>query len=315
MSNNLDFLRTAVFMNKDSNTDEDGNVEVLASKDFNQMFLDPYKSMIINEAGRVKMTMDMSEDENGNLIEEKKYFTKGDYIREYEAYNEAVKSYVIMNVKDALLSIGSSFVDALAGQFVYDVVPQEEHYEFEFPYSLLTKNDKDIVEDAYNEIFYGNLLSPFKLYEDDDQVVDINISTQHRVGVQFDKLYSVLVRKYFDTIVTKTACYYINKPAILPDFYKGFFDKTLTPFEKNGYNNLYGYVSIALREMMQPYIENFKDAMYIMANTVSSMLIAYTANIDNMSYDEYMRTNPFAYEILIEKYGKEEDNEEENEDE
>ena len=299
---NLDFLRTAVFLNKEFTKETDNIVDghiKMDSREFNQIFLDPYKSMILNTAGRLKTATYEEYSHDEFTMRE---ISKDDLL-------SCVKSYSIMNIEDVLMSTGASFIDDLASQFIYEDVNYEEHYEFDTPFDLLKRSDNNIVVNAYNEIDCDKKFLTAISYTNENYDNEKDLTVQNVVGCIFDALYSVFVRTYYNKIVTSIAIYYISRPTMIKDFYKSFLDENFVPFTENGYNNIYSYITIALRDMMKPKIEIFKDTLYIISNTVSSMILGY--KIDNYSntYDNFMHKNPFAYEILIEKYGNKEEKE------
>ena len=289
---NIDYLNTAVYLNKESQKDEQGNLK-LYSRDFNQILLDPYKSFIINTAGRLKT------ENSSSYCTEEWYDTNALY--------ETIKTYIITSVTDVLMSCGAAFIDVLHDQFLYGRVDIESHYEFEYPFSMITKNDEDIVEKAFKDnLNTRNLRADLR-----DLVIKYNanegdITIQRTISIIMDGMYATLLRTYFDKMINKIATFYINTPEIIDDFYISFLDKQLIA-EENSYNNSYNFVSLTLRDMVAPYLEKFKDCLFVIGNTVSSMIMGYTPDAYKKSYDEFIRENPFAYELLVEKYGKQQE--------
>ena len=164
---NLDLLRSAVYLDKESNRDEDGRVKV-ASKDFNKMFLDPYKSFTLNTLAR------LASNEEGPI----KY--DNTMIRDISGLYETIKSYIIMNLRDLLIATGAGFIDDLSSQFLYDEdEDMDDHYEFEFPFSMITKNEKDIVEEAYTEVFKNFNLKELIVYHTNRLIIQIFSSFPH----------------------------------------------------------------------------------------------------------------------------------------
>lgn len=306
---NLELLRSAVYLDKESNMDEDGRVKV-ASKDFNKMFLDPYKSFTLNTLAR------LASNEEGPI----KY--DNTMIRDISGLYESIKSYIIMNLRDLLIATGAGFIDDLSSQFLYDEdEDMDDHYEFEFPFSMITKNEKDIVEEAYTEVFKNFNLKELVEYhtnldpknEMDSQCIG-DVTIQRRIGILFDSLYSVLLRTYFDRLIVEIATYYLGKPNFIKGFYASFLEQEeFIPYEDNGRNNAYTFISVALRDMIQDRLETFKDGLFVMVNTVSSMILGYSQYSYDMSFEEYIQNNPFVGEIMHEKYDNEDDEEESEE--
>ena len=213
-----------------------------------------------------------------------------------------------------VLSTAYAYIDALASQFIYEKTKYEDHGEFRFPYKMIEDSDEeDQIDYVCNTVFDIDQLGYLCLKHNSLKETDISIET--RVSICFDRLYAILMRVYFDKLVTKITIYYLNRPEMSSDFYQSFLDKQLTPFKANGNNNLYNFISIALRDLMSTYLEYFKNSLYVMSNTVSAMIIAYTDNASNMSYKDFLNTNPIAYELLEEKYSNDNENEEETENE
>ena len=183
---NLEFLKTAVFVNKE-NTKE----KILASNEFNNLFIDPYKSFTINTATRLKVN-----DENLKFNQQSKQtfgFGQGsDLIKDQEAAAESILTYITLNTRDLVLSTAYAFIDALASQFIYEKTKYEDHGEFRFPYKMIEDSDEeDQIDYVCNTVFDIDQLGYLCLKHNSLKETDISIET--RVSICFDRLYAILI--------------------------------------------------------------------------------------------------------------------------
>lgn len=296
---NLDFLRSAVYINREKEIDKN-SVSDNGSTTFNKMFVDPYKKYTMDFAGSLKIKRESISDDRLKSLNTNTKFC-------------AIKSYVYTNLKDILLSLGASFVDDLQSQFIYDKSTIEQHYEFEFPFSIITKHDRDIVEDALLDVYFErNIKDIIKNFKEND---DLSTYILVYLNSIMNSLYSYFVSHYFNQIVINTTTFYLNHPEICSDFYKSFFEMDLVPFKNNGYNNLYNYISIALRDMMDEKLKEFNNCLSVISGTVQAMILGSYCNDYKLSFDEYVTVNPFIYEILVQENDADSDEEGEEEDE
>jgi hypothetical protein len=256
----------------------------------NKMFLDSYKTNLLNIAGRLKSNPTSIPIKVGSMID------------------ESISSYVIMNVRDVLLTLGNSFISDI---FNYDKADSSKFMLMDsrnIPYDLIfsntVENQYDVITELYTFVF-----------PDDSSFTDL-ISTkpesgssydsytiQVKIGESFDKLYSILIEKFFDKMVHKLAREICAVDGRMDYFYATF----IAPFDNTNKDKSYALmrfeITNRLRELILPYIEIFKDKMYEISNTTASMVLGLDFYNYEIRYDDFLKSNPFVYEILMEKYG------------